>query len=88
MSTDNSADSSNKISDLHTDLASLPFAALATANYTGDFNFAFPKETPLDAVISISNMFITIFDIFTSITLEKKPKLYKFNLFSFAANYQ
>ena len=63
------------------------FAALITTNYVSNFNLVISKEISLGTIISTSNKFLAIFAALTNTTL-KKAKLYKSNLFLFAANYQ
>ena len=86
-STNNSADGGGKVIDWCAGLASCGFALLAAIDCTGNFNLIIPKEIFLDAATSTFNEFLAIFAAFAKTTLEKKPKMYKFNLFIFAANH-
>ena len=87
VSTDNSADSGDKITDQYAGLIGLAFAALTTANCANNSNLAIPEETPSIAATSTSNEFLATFATFANTTLKKKSKVYKSNPFLFAANH-
>ena len=87
-STDNSADDDNKVTDQHTGLAGLAFAALAAANCADNSNFAVLEETPSSAATSTSDKFLATFAALANTTLERESKVCESNPFLFAANHQ
>ena len=88
VSTDNSADDSNKVINQHASLVSLLFAIFSTTNYFSNSNLVVLEETPLGTTIFTSNKFLITFAAFANTSLEKKPKLCKSNPFIFAVNHQ
>lgn len=85
-STNNSKDSSGIVIKWRKDLANLTFATLAATNYTGNSNFVISKKISLDITTSTIDKFVAIFSIITNITLKRKRKIYKSNLFFFIPN--
>lgn len=87
-STDNNTNKNSKVTDWHAGLTSQAFTFLATINYTGNSNFLVSKLTFSGATTFISDKFYVIFTALANITLEKKPNVCEFNLFSFIINRQ
>lgn len=85
--TDNSLDSSIKVTDQYIGLAHLAVAIFATANCVDNSYLVVPKETLLSAITFIPDDFFAIFAIFLKASFEKKAKVYESNLFLFAANH-
>lgn len=84
---DNSTDGGSNITDQHGSFVGLEFTTLTTANCTRNSNLVILKETPSGAAISTPDEFFATFLALINITLERKSKIYKSNLFLFLANY-
>ena len=87
-STDNSVDGSGKVTNKHTGLVDLMFAAFAVTNCLDNFDFAIPEGILLGAAIFTSNQFLATFATFANVTLKKKSKMCESNPFLFAVNHQ
>ena len=87
-STNNNTDGGSKATDKYAGLADLAIAILATADCADNSIFAVPEETPSGAITSTSDEFLAIFAVFANTILERESKMYKSNLFLFAANHQ
>lgn len=88
VSTDNSTDDGDKLTDQYAGLTSLLFPALTIANCAGNSNLAISKKTSSGAAISTFDEFFAIFSALANTTLKKKPNVCKSNLFLFATYHQ